>query len=62
MPRKGDKGEEVKMIQEELGLEVDGHYGSKTEEAVKEFQEDNGLIADGIAGEKTMEVMFPSTD
>jgi len=62
MPRKGDKGEEVKMIQEELGLKVDGHYGSKTEEAVKEFQEENGLVADGIAGEKTMEVMFPSTD
>ena len=62
MPKKGDKGHEVRMIQVELGIEDDGHYGSETEEAVKEFQENNGLVADGIAGQKTMEKLFPSTD
>ncbi len=62
MPKKGDKGHEVRMIQVELGIEDDGHYGSETEEAVKEFQENNGLVADGIAGQKTIEKLFPSTD
>ena len=62
MPKKGDKGHEVRMIQVELGIEDDGHYGSETEGAVKEFQENNGLVADGIAGDKTMEKLFPSTD
>ena len=55
MPKKGDQGHEVRMIQVELGIEDDGHYGSETEGAVKEFQENNGLVADGIAGDKTME-------
>ena len=62
MPKKGDQGHEVRMIQVELGIEDDGHYGSETEEAVKEFQEENGLVVDGIAGDKTMEKLFPSTD
>ena len=62
MPKKGDQGHEVRMIQVELGIEDDGHYGSETEKAVKEFQEENGLVVDGIAGDKTMEKLFPSTD
>ena len=48
MPKKGDKGPEVKQIQEELGLEADGDYGSKTEEAVKKcFHEDSRNIWSG---------------
>ena len=62
MPRKGDTGQDVKIIQEALGLKADGIYGPATEKAVKGFQSKNGLVADGIAGPKTMEVMFPSTD
>lgn len=56
--RKGDKGEQVKLLQKVLNsygynLDVDGSYGSKTEKAVKEFQTVFGLEVDGICGSKT---------
>mgnify|MGYP003970084311 CR=1 FL=1 len=62
MPKNGDRGHEVEIIQKQLGLDVDGYYGYKTESAVKSFQEENDLVADGIAGDKTMDALFPSTD
>jgi len=36
---------------------VDGVYGSQTQQAVKNFQKANGLKQDGIAGEKTLAAM-----
>ena len=48
-------GDEVKQIQLALGLEADGIFGKKTENAVIEFQKENGLFADGIVGEQTLE-------
>lgn len=57
--RRGANGETVKKLQTLLnhaigaGLDVDGNFGSKTEEAVKEFQRMNGLTVDGIVGPKT---------
>lgn len=56
----GSRGDEVKQIQTKLknwgyyNGDVDGIYGSKTEEAVKKFQKSNGLDVDGIAGTKTL--------
>ena len=56
--RKGDTGEDVKLIQEKLGLKVDGKFGPKTEEAVKEFQGRFGLKIDGVVGELTQKSLF----
>ena len=49
----GKKGEEVKRLQEALGINNDGIFGKQTEEAVKLFQKKNGLEVDGIVGDKT---------
>ena len=49
----GNKGEEVKRLQEALGINNDGIFGKQTEEAVKLFQRKNGLEVDGIVGDKT---------
>lgn len=49
----GNKGEEVKRLQEALGINNDGIFGKQTEESVKLFQKKNGLEVDGIVGDKT---------
>jgi putative chitinase len=51
--KRGDNNENVKKLQQKLGLEPVGNYGPKTEEAVKAFQSKNGLTADGIVGPTT---------
>lgn len=56
--RRGDKGELVKKLQENLNklgakLELDGSFGPATESAVKAFQTKYKLEVDGIAGPKT---------
>jgi putative chitinase len=51
--KRGDNNENVKKLQQKLGLEPIGNYGPKTEEAVKAFQSKNGLTADGIVGPAT---------
>lgn len=51
--KKGSKGEFVKMIQEFLGLAVDGSYGTQTQTKVMEWQAQNGLKADGIFGSQS---------
>ena len=59
----GSKGEEVKELQEFLGLNADGDFGPKTDTAVKEWQKKNGLTPDGIVGPKTLSKMgFLDTD
>ena len=57
--KKGSSGEEVKKIQQKLGLTADGVFGSGTEQAVKTWQSQNGLTSDGIVGEGTWNKMFP---
>jgi peptidoglycan hydrolase-like protein with peptidoglycan-binding domain len=55
---KGDKGTEVKTIQEGLiylGYDLgkygaDGDFGDATDSAVRKFQKDNGLVVDGKYG------------
>ena len=51
--KNGSKGEDVKKLQNKLGLGADGVFGPGTEKAVKEWQSKNGLTADGIVGEST---------
>jgi putative chitinase len=59
--KNGSKGEEVKLLQEKLGLGVDGIFGPGTEAKVKEWQAANGLTADGIVGPGTWGKMFGAT-
>ena len=56
--KNGSKGEDVKKLQEKLGLAADGSFGPGTEAKVKEWQAANGLIADGVVGEGTWTKMF----
>jgi putative chitinase len=54
----GSKGNEVKQLQEKLGLTADGSFGPGTERAVKAWQTANGLKADGLVGDGTWSKMF----
>jgi len=58
--KKGDRGEDVKKIQQKLHLYPDGIFGDLTEEAVRDFQTENGLLCDGIVGKKTYIKLFGS--
>lgn len=56
--RKGDKGEDVKMLQKALNangynLTVDGIFGTNTYNAVVAFQGEKGITKDGIVGNIT---------
>jgi len=57
----GSKGDDVKKLQEKLGLSADGSFGPGTEKAVKEWQSANGLVADGIVGDGTWSKLFGSS-
>jgi len=62
--KQGDKGEQVRQLQEllkQLGLYgsgVDGVFGDKTRAAVLEFQQENGLLRDGIVGPQTKQALY----
>lgn len=59
--RYGSRGDQVKMLQQLLGLPVqDGIFGFKTEIAVKLFQKSKGLTQDGICGAKTRQALINS--
>tara|TARA_R110000851_G_scaffold287988_2_gene442059 strand:+ start:146 stop:1030 length:885 start_codon:yes stop_codon:yes gene_type:complete len=59
--KKGSRGEDVKVLQQFLGLTADGIFGSGTEASVKNWQVTNGLVADGIVGPKTWDSMGAAT-
>jgi putative chitinase len=56
--KNGSKGDDVKRLQEKLGIAADGSFGPGTEAKVKEWQAANGLTADGIVGDGTWNKMF----
>jgi putative chitinase len=56
--KKGSKGEDVKKLQEKLGVEAIGTFGPKTEAAVKAWQKANGLKDDGVVGPTTWSKLF----
>jgi len=51
--KKGSKGEDVKYLQQQLGLPIDGSFGASTHTAVVALQKKHKLAADGIVGPKT---------
>jgi putative chitinase len=59
--KKGDNNEDVKKLQIKLGVEPNGNFGPKTEEAVKVWQKANGLDDDGVVGDDTWTKMFGVT-
>jgi putative chitinase len=58
--KNGSKGDDVKKLQQKLGINADGAFGPGTESAVKKWQTENGLTADGIVGNATWNKMFGS--
>lgn len=56
--KRGDAGEDVKLLQKALGLKADGKFGPKTEAAVKNFQGSHGLVIDGLVGPTTQKLIF----
>jgi len=56
--KNGSKGDDVKKLQEKLGVESIGTFGPKTEAAVKAWQKANGLKDDGIVGDGTWSKLF----
>ncbi len=63
--RKGDRGDSVRELQQELSTEgfdpggVDGIFGPRTEVAVLDFQAHYSLTVDGIAGPQTWGALRP---
>ena len=60
--RKGNRGDDVKWLQQRLnvygaGLAVDGDFGPVTEAAVREYQLRHGLAVDGIVGPVTRKAL-----
>jgi putative chitinase len=60
--KKGDNNENVKLLQQKLGINpAVTNFGPKTEEAVKAFQSKNGLTPDGVVGDKTWSMIMGET-
>jgi len=63
----GDRGTDVKSIQEQLiALKYlksgrTGYFGTDTEAAVKSFQQRNGLTVDGCVGSRTLETLYSNS-
>lgn len=51
--KKGDRGDDVKLVQKILHCIADGIFGIITDEAVRQFQKLMKLVVDGIVGPKT---------
>jgi peptidoglycan hydrolase-like protein with peptidoglycan-binding domain len=49
----GDEGRQVRLLQQALGIHVDGVYGAETEAAVRQFQQSRGLTVDNVVGPAT---------
>jgi len=54
----GSTGNDVRLLQEKLGLKSDGNFGPNTEKSVKEWQKKNGLTSDGVVGDNTWNKLF----
>jgi putative chitinase len=59
--KRGSVGDDVKKLQEKLGVDTTGTFGPKTEAAVKAWQKSNGLKDDGIVGAISWSKMFGTT-
>lgn len=59
--KKGQQGEQIRRIQQALGIAADGVFGPGTEKAIIAFQKENGLTVDGLVGEQTMNALMGAT-
>jgi hypothetical protein len=50
----GSKGQEVKELQQALGLTPSGEFDAATLKAVKAYQSKKGLMVDGLVGKQTL--------
>jgi peptidoglycan hydrolase-like protein with peptidoglycan-binding domain len=57
----GSEGRQVRILQDALGIAVDGMFGPQTEAAVRAFQASHGLQMDGIVGPQTSAVLAGNT-
>ena len=55
--RQGSRGDDVKRLQQILGILADGIFGAQTRRAVIDFQRRHGLVVDGIVGSQTWGVL-----
>jgi len=53
----GNRGIDVKMLQQKIGVIADGIFGPKTKLAVEKFQQSKGLVPDGIVGRLTNAIL-----
>ena len=51
--KNGAKGNITKLLQEKLGISVDGIFGNETKKAVISYQKSKGLSTDGRVGKET---------
>lgn len=56
--RRGDRGADVKMLQEKLKISADGIFGANTENALRSWQAKNGISPTGVATESTLVRLF----
>lgn len=54
----GSTGKSVELVQERLGIVVDGKFGTQTDFAVRAFQNAERLVVDGIVGPVTWAKLF----
>lgn len=55
--RIGNKGSDVILLQQKLGIRADGIFGPQTEAAVKKYQSEHGCTPDGIVGPHTWDAL-----
>jgi putative chitinase len=58
----GTKNDDVKKVQDKLGLPVDGIFGKQTENSVKLWQKAHNITPDGIVGSVTWKTLQESSD
>lgn len=56
--RRGDRGADVKSLQEKLKITADGIFGINTENALRSWQVKNGITPTGVANETTFMRLF----
>jgi peptidoglycan hydrolase-like protein with peptidoglycan-binding domain len=57
----GSEGRQVRILQQTLGIAVDGIFGSQTEATVRAFQAAHALEVDGIVGPRTSAALAGET-